>query len=189
MTSAITSAINVEASFRCVYDPNLATSATTYYPWLTPYSTPNSSQAISYVPQLQNPTPLHYPHVGFPSLQAASFPPSMPIVTPAQLPPTSSPLFLPPPQRTSSGVPHLAPSPTPTPIPQTSTPIITHLESSSSTSSHVHQKGGLDYESSASSIGDLKDMMTNYMNQLNENVKAVTLDVNFFEAPTKLVVG
>ena len=45
----------------------------------------------------------------------------------------------------------------------------------------MHHKGRDGYESTASSIGDLKDMMTNYMNQLNENIKAVTLDVNFLK--------
>ena len=51
----------------------------------------------------------------------------------------------------------------------------------------MHQKGGDGYESSASSIGDLKDMMTNYMNQLNENIKSVTMDVNFLKRQQNLL--
>ncbi|KAI5072675.1 hypothetical protein GOP47_0012781 [Adiantum capillus-veneris] len=50
----------------------------------------------------------------------------------------------------------------------------------------MHHKDGDDYESTASSIGDLKDMMTNYMNHPNENMKSVTLDVNFLKRQQNL---
>ena len=45
----------------------------------------------------------------------------------------------------------------------------------------MHHMGGDGYESTRSSIGDSKDMMTNYMNQLNENINDATLNVNFLK--------
>ncbi|KAI5083851.1 hypothetical protein GOP47_0000020 [Adiantum capillus-veneris] len=176
LNTAITSVVNFESSYRCTYGPQLVvTPSPSYYSWLAPHSLPMSTPSLSlpspsYVPQLQSTPPLQLPHV-----------------TPLQLQATPSPLSLPAPTpiidtSSSSTSPHLL-----APVPHAPKPFVTYPKSTSTTAPSMHHKGGDGYESTASNIGDLKDMMTNYMNQLNENMKAVTLDVNFLKRQQNLL--
>ncbi|MCO5551458.1 hypothetical protein L7F22_004961 [Adiantum nelumboides] len=170
------SAVNVESSYRCAFEPPpIATPSPSYYPWLAPHShampTPMLSLPnASYVPQLQSTPPLQLPPIISPQFRAVPSPLLLPAPTPTA---SASP---------SSSSPHVS-----TPISHAPPPFVTYPQPTSTIASSMHLKGGNDYESTASNIGDLKDMMTNYMNQLNENIKAMTLDVNFLKRQQNLL--
>lgn len=63
-------------------------------------------------------------------------------------------------------------------VPKT-TPSYQHLPVPSQSHQTLQNPSHDGYESTASN--DIKDMLTNYMNQINENIKSLTIDVNFFK--------